>query len=182
MLTVQNLCLLIGAFAWLWFEPRPELFASIRFDDSLLYAVPLAVLMLLLSTLGILTIPALQRAHLYLDHLLFKHFQSSDAIYIGVVAGVAEEFVFRGLLQSAWGLIPASLCFGFMHLPALRHYSFAIWATLMGLLLGVVYQFTGNLLLVMLAHILNNSFALWIWPRFRARLMKRTKDAYHGQP
>jgi uncharacterized protein len=83
---------------------------------------------------------------------------------VALIAPVAEEILFRGLLQKAlerhlgkWGgLILASILFGLVHgqpkaLPMLA---------LLGLALGYVYQRTGSLRLPILMHIANNAMAL----------------------
>ncbi|HEY9842902.1 MAG TPA: CPBP family intramembrane glutamic endopeptidase [Candidatus Obscuribacterales bacterium] len=167
LITVQNLVLLILSFGWLWFFPNPQLLGDIRFEARLLWSLPVAVGLLVAGALAIRWIPALRAAHQFLDHEIFRHLLPSDGLYLGLLTGVAEELMFRGLLQNAWGLLPASLCFGVLHLPGLRHWAYAVWATLMSLVLGGLYLLTDNLLLVMLVHIINNTLALVLWPRMR---------------
>ncbi|PKL79832.1 MAG: CPBP family intramembrane metalloprotease [Candidatus Melainabacteria bacterium HGW-Melainabacteria-1] len=168
LITVQNLVLLILCFGWLWLFPNPNLWAQIRIGPELWLALPAAALLLTAGALGIRWIPALRNAQLYLDRELFRHLRPRDLVQVGLLAGVAEELCFRGLLQSAWGLIPASLCFGLLHLPGFQHWAYAVWATLMGLCLGLIYLYFDNLLLVMLIHAGNNSLALLLWPKLRS--------------
>lgn len=170
LLTIQNLVLLILCFGWLCFFPRPELYASIKLDSTLLWVLPLALGLLTASSLAIVLIPALRQAQAYLDKQIFSHLKPSDGLYVGLLTGVAEELCFRGLLQNAWGILPASLCFGLLHMPSLQYWPYAIWAGLMGLALGGIYLLSDNLLLVMLVHALNNLLAVVLLPQLRRYL------------
>src|SRR3954451_13332700 len=83
----------------------------------------------------------------------------SDMALIALSAGVGEEMLFRGVLQSSlgaklgigWGLAVASILFGLLH-PISIPYIFATVAV--GLYLGVELLVTGNLLTVMVTHAL----------------------------
>ena len=81
----------------------------------------------------------------------------ADAFVLAVSSGVAEEVFFRGVLQPAIGLYPASLAFGLLHYPMNRRMvPWTVIAIGMGLLLGIVYDATGHLLPVVTAHALIN--------------------------
>ncbi|MDH5675512.1 MAG: CPBP family intramembrane metalloprotease [Myxococcales bacterium] len=78
---------------------------------------------------------------------------------VALLAGLAEEALFRGLLQS-WlhaqlgasaALVGASLVFGLLHAVTL---GYALFATLVGLHLGALWLWSGALLAPMLTHAL----------------------------
>jgi hypothetical protein len=86
------------------------------------------------------------------------------AIWIMVVAGFAEETVFRGFLferfgklfgQRKWtGIVTValtSLWFGFAHIPN-QGYMGAVHGFIFGLVFGTLYSFRCNLFLLMIAH------------------------------
>lgn len=83
----------------------------------------------------------------------------SDMALIALSAGVGEEMLFRGVLQSSlgerlgmgWGVALASILFGLLH-PISLSYIFA--AAAVGLYLGLELMVTGNLLAVMITHAL----------------------------
>ena len=96
---------------------------------------------------------------------IFANSKLPDLALIAFFAGVGEELFFRGWLQSvlasrfeAWlGILIASAIFG------LAHYlspTYAIYAGLTGLYLGVIYQVSGNLYIVMVIHGLYDFIAL----------------------
>ena len=117
LLLVQNLVLLILSFGWLYVFPNPAVYAAIRVEPALLWALPAAIALLGAGALAVTLIPALRKAQLYVARQLFESLGPQDIVSVGLLAGVAEELFFRGLVQNAWGLIPASLLFGIMHLP-----------------------------------------------------------------
>jgi membrane protease YdiL (CAAX protease family) len=81
----------------------------------------------------------------------------SDMALIALSAGVGEEMLFRGVLQSSlgawigvgWGLVAASILFGLLH-PISLPYIFV--TIVLGFYLGEAFLLTGNLLTVMVTH------------------------------
>jgi membrane protease YdiL (CAAX protease family) len=94
-----------------------------------------------------------------------------DILFISLVSGFCEEVLFRGVVQAQIGLLPASLFFGLFHDPTLRHKSYVFFTLMAGIVLGYLYQQTGNLWSSISAHIFHNFFALIIL-RFVVRLKK----------
>jgi membrane protease YdiL (CAAX protease family) len=102
----------------------------------------------------------------------FARSTKAEFAVLALAAGFGEEFLFRGLLQDglirwcgegAWaitiGMVLAALVFGACH--ALNRAYFAL-ATFMGLYLGVLYWWTGDLLAPILTHALYDFVAL-VW-------------------
>jgi membrane protease YdiL (CAAX protease family) len=77
-----------------------------------------------------------------------------ECIVLAVASGVAEEAFFRGLLQPALGWLLASLIFGLVHFAPKRELlpwtGFALAA---GLVLGALFESTGNLVAPIVAHV-----------------------------
>jgi membrane protease YdiL (CAAX protease family) len=96
----------------------------------------------------------------------------SEIALISVSAGVGEEMLFRGVLQASigawlgwpWGLGLASLLFGLLHPISI---AYMVITGVLGLYLGVVWHFGGNLLTVMIAHALYDFAALGYILRIR---------------
>ena len=88
----------------------------------------------------------------------------SDMALIALSAGVGEEMLFRGVLQSSlgawlgigWGLLAASLLFGLLHPISIPY---IVVTMVVGFYLGGAFVLTGNLLTVMVTHALYD-FAL----------------------
>jgi membrane protease YdiL (CAAX protease family) len=76
--------------------------------------------------------------------------RTSDYIAIALMAALGEEPLFRGALQPLIGLVPAALLFGVLHATSAAH---VILACLLGLLLGWLYRWSGNLWPSIAAHL-----------------------------
>jgi membrane protease YdiL (CAAX protease family) len=91
-----------------------------------------------------------------------------DLLGISVLAGLGEEMLFRGVLQSAFtgwfnvwvGVTVASLLFGGLHAIT---FTYAVLAAVMGAYLGCVWLYADhNLLVVIIAHALYD-FVVLLW-------------------
>jgi len=84
-----------------------------------------------------------------------------QCLLLAALSGVAEEAFFRGAIQPAVGLVPASLIFGLAHLAPQRElWPWTGFSLLAGLLLGVLFEATGNLIAPITAHALINAVNL----------------------
>lgn len=93
-----------------------------------------------------------------------------DAWLLAFASGLAEEMFFRGALQAKVGLVGASLLFGAAHfLPRRELVLWSVFAVAMGLGLGGLYEWTGQLAAPIAAHVLVNGINL---PRLAARQAK----------
>ena len=106
-------------------------------------------------------------ADFYLKFVL-KPLLWSDLIWVGLLPGLSEELLFRGVMLPALGLnvagvVVSSLCFGILHLSGFQHWPYVVWATAVGLLLGYSALATGNLLVPIVAHIFTNLVSSCFW-------------------
>ena len=91
-----------------------------------------------------------------------------DLIWLGLLPGLSEELLFRGVMLPSLGLDPigimlSSLCFGVLHMTNLQQWPYAVWATLVGMLLAFTMVETGNLLIPIVAHITTNFVSGLAW-------------------
>jgi len=77
----------------------------------------------------------------------------AECVLLAAVSGVAEEAFFRGVLQPRIGLLAAALIFGLAHFVPRRELApWALFALAAGLLLGILFESTGNLVAPAVAH------------------------------
>jgi membrane protease YdiL (CAAX protease family) len=96
---------------------------------------------------------------------IFANCNVFDLAVIAFLAGAGEELFFRGWIQGSmtnrfgiWvGILSASAIFGLGHYLSA---TYAIYAGLTGLYLGLIYYVTGNLYIVMGIHALYDFIAL----------------------
>lgn len=80
---------------------------------------------------------------------------------LAVFSSIGEEMLFRSVLQPATNLWIQALVFGLAHqLPGKARFTWALWATIMGLLFGALFQATGSLLGPIIAHATINGMNL----------------------
>ena len=84
-----------------------------------------------------------------------------NLVLLALASGLAEEMLFRGALQPRVGLVLASLLFGCVHFVPRREFlPWTVFAILAGLLFGAIFEWTGNLIAPVVAHILVNGVNL----------------------
>ncbi|MFZ5897179.1 MAG: CPBP family intramembrane glutamic endopeptidase [Myxococcota bacterium] len=82
-------------------------------------------------------------------------------VVVALFSSLGEELLFRGLLVPGLGLWLSSLLFGGMHqMKGPSRWAWVGWASVVGLLFGVVFVSTGSLLGPIAAHALINGFNL----------------------
>ncbi|MDQ2070047.1 CPBP family intramembrane glutamic endopeptidase [Natronospira bacteriovora] len=109
---------------------------------------------------------------------LFRHRSIHWALPLSILAGVGEELLFRGVLQQAlaqWlnapvAILATGLLFGLVHAISRAYF---IVATLMGIYMGLLFHWSGNLLLPILIHALYDWLAILYYRSARLRLLRR---------
>lgn len=99
-------------------------------------------------------------ASLYLQ-LVIQPLVWTDLIWLGLLPGLSEELLFRGVIFPwvglNWvGLILSSIVFGVLHLNSPQQWSYVVWVTVVGFVLGYSAWSTGNLLVPVIAHLTTN--------------------------
>lgn len=108
-----------------------------------------------------------ESADFYLAMVL-KPLTIPDLIWLGLLPGLSEELLFRGVMLPAVGLdaigiVLSSICFGVLHMTNLKQWPYAIWATAVGILLAFTMVETGNLFIPIVAHITTNFVSGLTW-------------------
>lgn len=108
-----------------------------------------------------------ESADVYLAMVL-KPLAVPDTIWLGILPGLSEELLFRGVMLPAIGLDPigivlSSLCFGVLHMTNIQQWPYAVWATVVGILLAFTMVETGNLFIPIVAHVTTNFVSGLSW-------------------
>lgn len=91
-----------------------------------------------------------------------------DLLWLGLLPGLSEELLFRGVMLPAiglnwFGVLISSLCFGVLHFSGWQQWPYIVWATFIGGVLGVSALYTGNLLVPITAHATTNLVSSLLW-------------------
>ncbi|MGQ9837915.1 MAG: lysostaphin resistance A-like protein [Cyanobacteriota bacterium] len=166
--TSAGLTLLAGLCVWLGSLSIPFFWDPL----ALLWGVGLGFAVVLVSELVYHLWPDYRRAARTYLQLIVDPLQWGDVFWLGLLPGWSEEWLFRGVLVSVWvasplgwtgGILCSSLLFGVLHLLEWRGWPYALWASGVGILLGIGLWLSGNLLVTIVAHVLTNWVAAFWW-------------------
>lgn len=164
---VTAIVLLIVAQVWLYFEPTKRLPLDLSWQAAGM-GLALGVGITLASAAMYEWWAAYrQSADGYLAMVL-KPLHWPDLLWLGLLPGLSEELLFRGVMLPAIGLnslgiLVSGASFGVLHLSSLRQWPYVVWATVIGLLLAVSAVATGNLLVPIVAHVVTNLASSVVW-------------------
>ncbi|MEB1806893.1 MAG: CPBP family intramembrane metalloprotease [Bacillaceae bacterium] len=91
--------------------------------------------------------------------------------FIALIVSISEEILFRGILQTQIGLIPASLLFALIHFRYLSKPLLFSMAVILSFVLGLLFELTNNLLVPIFTHFLID-FVLGLYIMISARKNK----------
>lgn len=136
--------------------------------EALLLGLGIALGITVLSSLVYRLWPAYRQSADYYLQMVLKPLVLPDLIWLGLLPGMSEELLFRGVMLPAVGLnttgvVASSLLFGILHLSGPQQWPYVVWATAVGLLLGFSALATGNLLVPIVAHIVTNLLSSYLW-------------------
>ena len=135
---------------------------------DLLLGIALAVVITISSSIIYRIWPAYRQSADFYLNLILKPLVLPDLIWLGLLPGLSEELLFRGIGLplfglNATGIIASSVSFGVLHFNSLQQWPYVVWATTVGLFLGFSAVQTGNLLVPIIAHILTNIISGYMW-------------------
>ncbi len=140
------------------------------FGRGILLTLPLVAALMVVTWTPLRRLGPLRRIFL----IFRRHFGRTFAglrlwqiIAVSAAAGVGEEFLFRGALQSRIGIAATSILFGALHWITPTYF---VFATAMGVYLGWAFEWSGNLLVAIVVHAVYDAVALTV---LRAELRRR---------
>ncbi len=157
------------AIAKIWQKLGAIQLLSIQFSSqALLWSLGLALGITIASSLIYRLWPAYRHSADFYLELVIKPLMWTDLIWLGLLPGLSEELLFRGVMLPALGLnifavLVSSLLFGVLHLSGAGQWPYVVWATIVGFALGYCALITGNLLVPVIAHIITNLVSGLLW-------------------
>lgn len=164
---ITAIVLLIIGRIWLLFSPLgllPVKITAIAISQGIIIGFGIT----LLSSIVYFLWPAYRSSANYYLNLILRPLAWPDLLWLGLLPGISEEFLFRGVMLPAlgldlWALLFSSLCFGVLHFSGSHKWSYVIWASIIGGILGFSALKTGNLMVPIAAHITTNLVSSLVW-------------------
>ncbi|MCE1246404.1 MAG: CPBP family glutamic-type intramembrane protease [Firmicutes bacterium] len=161
LVLIVEATLLAISFVWIFLRRIP-VFENIKFDKG---SIILGILMggVVLASSGLFYLIDKFAFNLKMREMIekmiypiFSKVSFPDIIMMAVMSGIAEEVFFRGILMKEFGIIAASLIFGALHTSSKDTWFMGFWSALAGVFFCILYIKTGNLLVPIIAHAVNN--------------------------
>lgn len=161
MLAVTALVLLVIAQVW---RSLASIELAFAFTWMALAEGAMLAGLISLASLGVFRLwPAYRESALQYMRLVLAPLQPFDWFWLGLLPGLSEELLFRGVALPSLGLVASSLIFGALHVYDWKQWPYAAWTTCIGFVLGAATLLTGNLLVAVVAHVLINWLSCAIW-------------------
>ncbi|KAH0991798.1 hypothetical protein GBA52_003281 [Prunus armeniaca] len=153
---------------------------DISFDFEVWYLELITGLVIVISLCRYLllkTWPDFAESSKAANQQVLSSLQPLDYIIVAFLPGISEELLFRGALLPLFGsnwrsALAVAIIFGVLHLGSGRKYSFAVWATFVGLVYGYATIVSSSLIVPMAAHAVNNLVGGILW-RYRSDSPRR---------
>lgn len=166
---IQNVVILIISFIWLYFrtEINPWGSNNLSYGVIFLWGIGGGLVLVIISFIIFLSSEKMKKIMFDIDELFLNKLGYFDAILISVIAGICEEFFFRGILLNEFDIFVVSFIFALLHIPTPKFWLYGLWAFFAGLYLGNIYFITKTLLAPILVHIVNNCVTSVLWMNLR---------------
>ncbi|MFK2824242.1 CPBP family intramembrane metalloprotease [Bacillus sp. B190/17] len=87
-----------------------------------------------------------------INERLFTGRSTAGIFGIACFVAIAEEIFFRGMIQTMFGFIPASIFFALIHIRYLSQWYLTLNVILLSFGIGWLFEWTGNLAAVIMMH------------------------------
>lgn len=143
---------LIGSI--LLFESITDWFFFFQIDlkEIIVYGLFPGILIVLIDLSLMYALPKKYYDDGGINERIFTSLNYSEIFFICILIAVSEELLFRGVLQTTFGYIPASVIFALVHVRYLSKPVLLISVMLISFFIGYLFEVTGNLYVTIFAH------------------------------
>ncbi|MBO1513896.1 CPBP family intramembrane glutamic endopeptidase [Metabacillus bambusae] len=169
------LCIAI-ALGFFLFDQIEEFFDLWIIRDYLfvIYGIGLALIVIIVDFIIMKVAPSRLTDDGGINEKIFEKRSIPHIIVLTALIAISEEILFRGVLQTHFGIGVASLIFAILHFRYLSKWLLFTMVVLISFLLGIVYEMTETLYTTIIAHFLIDLvFAIQI----RLQFLKGVKKA-----
>jgi membrane protease YdiL (CAAX protease family) len=145
------LSIIIG---WFLFDHMESFLDLFHWKDPYIWlvGVPAGLLVVCIDVLFMKYLPSSYYDDGGLNEKLFSKRKGWEIIFIAAIVSASEEILFRGVIQTHFGLIISSVIFALIHYRYLFNWFLFLNITLLSFFIGVIYEWTGNLLVTIVMH------------------------------
>ncbi|MFJ7754163.1 CPBP family intramembrane glutamic endopeptidase [Peribacillus muralis] len=136
------------------FEDRSAFFGLFMFDDLniLLIGVPAGVLVVVLDIILMKVTPPSYQDDGGINERIFSNLPYSMIFVVASVVAISEELLFRGVLQTHFGLLWTSIIFAAVHYRYLFNWFLFLNVLVLSFFIGFLFEWTDNIIVTIIAH------------------------------
>ncbi|MCA0985823.1 CPBP family intramembrane glutamic endopeptidase [Guptibacillus algicola] len=138
-------------FREIWF--LPQIF-DLRWIDMIVFGGGAALLIISIDLVLMKVLPESAFDDGGINERIFGKRSIFHIFVLSLLISISEELMFRGVLQTHFGLVMASLLFAIIHVRYLTKPVLFSLVVGISFLLGIVYKSTGNIAVTITAHFL----------------------------
>jgi uncharacterized protein len=126
----------------------------IKWDDFQIikFGVPSGIMVVLIDVILMKQLPPSYYNDGGLNERIFRNKSTLHIAWVTAIVAFSEEMLFRGMIQTKFGLIIASLVFALIHFRYLFNWFLFLNIILLSFLIGFIYVFTNNLAVTIVMH------------------------------
>ncbi|CAN7227751.1 type II CAAX endopeptidase family protein [Peribacillus frigoritolerans] len=138
------------------FKDRSAFFDLFIFDDLniLLIGVPAGVIVVLIDILLMKVTPSSYQDDGGINERIFSNLSYPMIFAVALVVAISEEVLFRGVLQTHFGLLLTSLIFAAVHYRYLFNWFLFLNVLVLSFFIGFLFEMTNNIIVTITAHFL----------------------------
>ncbi|WP_078380146.1 CPBP family intramembrane glutamic endopeptidase [Sutcliffiella halmapala] len=87
-----------------------------------------------------------------INEKMFQRRSTPHIFFLALLIATVEELLFRGAIQTHFGIWIASIVFALLHIRYLHKWLLLLSVVLLSFLLGFIYEITGNILVTIWVH------------------------------
>jgi uncharacterized protein len=139
---------------WFLFDHMKSFLDLFHWKDPYIWlvGVPAGLLIVCIDVLFMKYLPSSYYDDGGLNEKLFSKRKGWEILFIAAIVAASEEILFRGVIQTHFGLITSSVIFALIHYRYLFNWFLFLNITLLSFFIGVIYEWTGNLLVTIVMH------------------------------
>src|SRR5690625_4288223 len=139
---------------------------QLNLNEIIYYGMIPSILIVIIDLILMLFLPKIYYDDGGINERIFKSLNFKEIFFICIFIAVSEELLFRGVIQTTFGYIPASIIFALVHVRYLSKPVLLVSVLLISFFIGYLFEVTGNLNVTIFYHF-TVDFVLCIILRFK---------------
>jgi membrane protease YdiL (CAAX protease family) len=141
---------------------------TIHFDDfQIIYiGLPVGIIVVVIDIVLMKWLPSSYYDDGGLNERIFRNRSIFQIILIAALVAFSEELLFRGIIQTKFGLILASIIFAIIHYRYLFNWFLFVNIVVLSFFIGLIYAWTDNIVVTIVIHFVID-FLLGLHIKFR---------------